>query len=99
MTAAEMPSHYHLIYGLRFTSGSPGPRLAGQADGNTVIYGNGPATARWAQSWYTSVGADWNQMEWGIGERYSYAQSTNEGGSVAHNNMQPYMVVTNAIRL
>lgn len=94
-----MPGHAHSIAGLRFTSGSPGPRLAGQADGNVVIYGNGPATARWAQSWYTSVGADWNQMEWGIGERYSSAGTTYTGADARHNLMQPWQAQPVAVRI
>ena len=101
LTTGEMPvhnhaqdAHQHTTQGLLLDSGTGATYLAGQGDGNVVMYSGG--SARWALSWYNGGWADWGAMGWAIGGRNNYAGTNwqapyiqNAGGGAAHNVIQP----------
>lgn len=96
LSSNEMPYHNHSTQGLLSDGGSPGVYMAGQGDGNIVMYAGG--SARWALTWYNSTWADWGYLGWGIGHRGHWAGTDYRGANWAHNNLQPYITLNYIIK-
>lgn len=97
MTVSELVSHVHAINGLMIDMNSPGLRIAGQGDGNVVIYEN--STARWALSWYSGYSPTWNSTGWSLGDRYAVTNTQPNGSTQPFNVLNPYIASSLAIRL